>query len=382
MFANVRLLKRWRHTGKTLIEAFFILKEILKAEKEGRKARICFASHRLLLNNQLLQNVYKVLAAYGIEVWYYSASSACTAKIDDGKEIPLRKFSKALFELYGGGKRELDMINKHIIVLACAMTENRMFKDELAETAKVTAISEINSCSPVFDLVLQDEAHKECSEKLCVSLMKISKFAMFFTATPSRMLERMLHNQTYTFNFKRALECGYVVKGRLFVAQHHKTKMRFDSAKHLSSCIAYAFEHLQENCTGIPILLNYQAAVDSMPTIAKTLRKKFPDNVNIVTFASEKLVENKNEGMKTGEGYIVTCKFNDEELSKEELLNRLSRVDRPTIILSAFMIVEGIDLPAVNGVGIWCDKNDSNMFQAACRGCRTAEGKEYSALGR
>ena len=39
------------------------------------------------------------------------------------------------------------------------------------------------------------------------------------------------------------------------------------------------------------------------------------------------------------------------------------------------MIVEGIDLPSVNGVGIWCDKNDQNLFQAACRGCRTAPGK-------
>ena len=53
--------------GKTLIEAFFILKEILKAEAEERKARICIASHRLLLNNQLLQNVYAILAAYGIK---------------------------------------------------------------------------------------------------------------------------------------------------------------------------------------------------------------------------------------------------------------------------------------------------------------------------
>jgi len=361
--------------GKTLIEAFFILKEILKAEKDGRKARICIASHRLLLNNQLLQNVYEILNAYGIKVWYYSASSVTAAQISDDKEIQLRKFGKDLFKLDEDGERMLDVINKHIVVLACAKTENSMFKDELADTEAIVDISETNSSSPIFDLVLQDEAHKECNGKLITSLMKLSKFAMFFTATPSRMLERTLHKQTYTFNFKNALSHGYVVRGRLFIAQH-KAKMKFGSAKQQSGCIAYAFEHLQENCTGIPILLNYLPSVDNMPCIAKTLRTKFADT-NIVTFASYKKIEIKNEGMKTGEGYEVKCMFNEEELQKEELLNRLRAVDKPTIILSAFMIVEGIDLPSVNGVGIWCDKNDANMFQAACRGCRTAKGKEY-----
>ena len=358
--------------GKTLIEAFFILKEILKAEAEERKARICIASHRLLLNNQILKNVYAILAAYGIKVWYYSASSAGTAKIDDDKEIQLRKFTKDLFKLDEDGERMLDVINKHIIVIACAKTENALFKDYDEDFTTIASISETNSSTPIFDLLVQDEAHKECSKKLIESLMKISKFALFFTATPNRILEKNFSRQIYTFNFKRALELNYVVKGTLYIAQRKKAKMT--DAKRQSSYIEYAFKHLIAHSTQNPILLNYLPSVDNMPKIAETLRKAFPD-VNIVTFASKKIVENKKNGMKTNDGYTVECKFNDESLKKEDVLERLRRVDRPTIILSAFMIVEGIDLPSVNGVGIWCDKNDQNLFQAACRGCRTAPGK-------
>ena len=358
--------------GKTLIEAFFILKEILKAEAEERKARICIASHRLLLNNQLLQNVYAILAAYGIKVWYYSASSAGTAKIDDDKEIQLRKFTKDLFKLDEDGERMLDVINKHIIVIACAKTENALFKDYDEDFTTIANISETNSSTPIFDLLVQDEAHKECSKKLIESLMKISKFALFFTATPNRILEKNFSCQIYSFNFKRALELNYVVKGTLYIAQRKKAKMT--DAKRQSSYIEYAFKHLIAHSTQNPILLNYLPSVDNMPKIAETLRKAFPD-VNIVTFASPKIVKNKKNGMKTNDGYTVECKFNDESLKKEDMLERLRRVDRPTIILSAFMIVEGIDLPSVNGVGIWCDKNDQNLFQAACRGCRTATGK-------
>ena len=358
--------------GKTLIEAFFILKEILKAEAEGRKARICIASHRLLLNNQLLQNVYAILAAYEIKVWYYSASSAGTAKIDDDKEIQLRKFTKDLFKLDEDGERMLDVINKHIIVIACAKTENALFKDYDEDFTTIANISETNSSTPIFDLLVQDEAHKECSKKLIESLMKISKFALFFTATPNRILEKNFSCQIYSFNFKRALELSYVVKGTLYIAQRKKAKM--SDAKRQSSYIEYAFKHLISHSTQNQILLNYLPSVDNMPKIAETLHKAFPD-ANIVTFASPKIVKNKKNGMETNDGYTVECKFNDESLKKEDMLERLRRVDRPTIILSAFMIVEGIDLPSVNGVGIWCDKNDQNLFQAACRGCRTAPGK-------
>lgn len=358
--------------GKTLIEAFFILKEILKAESEGRKARICIASHRLLLNNQLLQNVYVILKAYGIKVWYYSASSAGTAKIDDDTEIQLRKFKKDLFKLDEDGERMLDAINKHIVVLACAKTENTLFKDYDEDATKIANISETNSATPIFDLVLQDEAHKECSKKLIESLMKISKFASFFTATPNRVLERIFSHQTYSFNFKRALELNYVVKGTLYIAKREKAKM--STAKMQSSYIEYAFKHLCSHSAQNQILLNYLPSVDNMPKIAETLRRVFKD-VNIVTFASEKIVEVKKDGMKTDEGYAVKCMFNDEPLKKEEMLERLRHVDKPTIILSAFMIVEGIDLPSVNGVGIWCDKNEHNLFQAVCRGCRMAPGK-------
>lgn len=37
---------------------------------------------------------------------------------------------------------------------------------------------------------------------------------------------------------------------------------------------------------------------------------------------------------------------------------------------------EGIDIKAINGVCILCDKRENNLYQAICRGDRTAPGKK------
>ena len=47
----------------------------------------------------------------------------------------------------------------------------------------------------------------------------------------------------------------------------------------------------------------------------------------------------------------------------------------PKIIMNAFMLTEGIDLPEINGVLLLCQKSDASLYQAISRGCRKTAGK-------
>ena len=65
--------------GKTIIESFLIFKEIVDCNKNGKLARVMVASHRLLLNNQLVQIVNDAMNSNKItNVEWWSLSSNVT----------------------------------------------------------------------------------------------------------------------------------------------------------------------------------------------------------------------------------------------------------------------------------------------------------------
>ena len=71
---------------------------------------------------------------------------------------------------------------------------------------------------------------------------------------------------------------------------------------------------------------------------------------------------------------------NGKEWTKESLLEECRKDNGNKIILNAFMLTEGIDLPTINGVLMLCSKEDASLYQAIMRGCRTAENKKNFAL--
>lgn len=354
--------------GKTIIEAFLIFMEIIESNNNHNFARIMIASHRLLLNKQLVNIVNDALTANKIKnVKWFNLSSA-TMKINGIIAAPFKKTSI----------KTIMNCEEHAIVIACAASEKKHFKEintdmmenifnELLEE-KSQMIAD-NTKTKFLNLILQDEIHKDIPAKVLNNFDAISEKVIGFSATPNKKIIEWFGNENiFEYLFCQALLDGIVVKGSLYIAKTKAKRLKNKEA----TCLIECFEHLKKKCKKmnlIPVYLNYFSSVDNLMSYAKTINKKYSDTVDVAVFASYKEIKDEKGATKIE----AQCELNGESMSKDELLEYCQKRDgnsKPLIILSAFMIVEGIDIPSINGVGIWCEKNDANMFQAACRGCR------------
>lgn len=355
--------------GKTIIEAFLVYKEIIDSKHKHKYARVMIASHRLLLNNQLVDIVNAALTANKIKnVKWFNLSSA-TIKINGIVAAPFKKTSI----------NTIRTCQDHVIIIACAASEKNHFKENNTEMMenilneeleKNTQMIADNNKSKFLNAIIQDEIHKDIPSKVLNNFNIISNKVFGFTATPNnKNLEWFGSENIFEYWFFKALEDGIVVKGKLYISKSNAKKWKKKEATNLIEC----FEHLKKKCKKmglIPVFLNYFSSVDSLTEYAQTIIKKYGNKVDVAVFASYKEIKDEKGATKIE----VQCELNGVVKSKAELLKYCQERDdnsKPLIILSAFMIVEGIDIPSINGVGIWCEKNDANMFQAACRGCRT-----------
>ena len=355
--------------GKTIIEAFLVYKEIINSKTKNKYSRVMIASHRLLLNNQLVDIVNAALTANKItNVKWFNLSSA-TIKINGIVAAPFKKTSI----------NTIRSCQDHVIIIACAASEKNHFKEKNTdmmenilneELEEKTQMIADNNKSKFLNAIIQDEIHKDIPSKVLNNFNIISNKVFGFTATPNnKNLEWFGSENIFEYWFFKALEDGIVVKGKLYISKPNAKKWKKKEATNLIEC----FEHLKKKCKKmglIPVFLNYFSSVDSLTEYAQTIIKKYGNKVDVAVFASYKEIKDEKGATKIE----VQCELNGVVKSKAELLKYCQERDdnsKPLIILSAFMIVEGIDIPSINGVGIWCEKNDANMFQAACRGCRT-----------
>ena len=104
--------------GKTIIEAFLVYKELIDSKTKNKYARVMIASHRLLLNNQLVDIVNAALTANKItNVKWFNLSSA-TIKINGIVAAPFKKTSI----------NTIRSCQDHVIIIACAASEKKHFK--------------------------------------------------------------------------------------------------------------------------------------------------------------------------------------------------------------------------------------------------------------
>ena len=355
-------------SGKTIIAAFLIFMEIVECNKNHKFARTMIASHRLLLNKQLVNIVNDALRTNKItNVKWFNLSSAIM-KINGIIAAPFKKTSI----------KTIMNCEEHVIIIACAASEKKHFKEMNTDTMenifnelleeKSQMIAD-NTKTKFLNLIIQDEIHKDIPAKILDNFAAISEKVIGFSATPNKKIIEWFGNENiFEYWFCQALLDGIVVKGCLYIAKTKAKRLKNKEATYLIEC----FEHLKKKCKKmklIPVYLNYFSSVDNLMSYAKTINKKYGDTVDVAVFASYKEIKDEKGATKIE----AQCELNGDSMSKDELLKYCQKRDdnsKPLIILSAFMIVEGIDIPSINGVGIWCEKNDANMFQAACRGCR------------
>lgn len=351
--------------GKTIIESFLIFKEIVDCNKNGKLARVMVASHRLLLNNQLVQIVNDALNSNKItNVEWWSLSSNVTFELGNGDVIQANKFTKDSID-------SIKVSDKHIIIVACAASEKKHFKEMDSNTMENILNNELKKLEAdnFLNLIVQDEIHKDIPTKVLRNFEKISDKVFGFTATPNNKNIEWFEGNVYEYWFSKALEDGIVVKGKLYISKPRAKNIEKQEASNIIKC----FEHLSCECKKmniVPVFLNYFSSVDNLTHYEKTITNKYGSSVDVAVFASYKEIKDEKGATKV----VSQCELNNAKKTKEELLEFCQtqrNKNKPLIILSAYMIVEGIDIPSINGVGIWCEKNDANMFQAACRGCRT-----------
>lgn len=366
--------------GKTLIQATLIKKSLIEIEKQDRKGVIVVASHRLLLNAQLAKEYSRFIPDVNVKnddiiVRYFCGIGG----VIDDKGNRIANDKHASFAALKNDIHKAKVSNKHIIIFTTTASQ-KYYEEDI--------IKLFSSMNKGIDLYIHDEAHKEMDEKMINEIQTISKKSYFFTATPGEYLIKTFGRPLVKYTYTQAIADNVVVPPVLYTATANGFKSSRKNARFSaeSCCIRDSFNHLKEiealNGNANPSLLVFLPSIESVDSASKALKNMNID-ANIYSFASYKEVKDSSGvTYKYGDCKINENKVDDfgKKYTKIDLLNALRNDKKPKIILNAFMLTEGIDLPTINGVLILCGKSDASLYQAVMRGCRTSKNKKDFAI--
>ena len=360
--------------GKTLVQAALINKEFMRAERKNESAVILIASHRLMLNAQLGENYSKFIKNFASRADVYclcgmntkNGSYEISELIDNVKKKDLKNRIKM------SRKRK-----KHVIIITTATSEN-MYKDDLFSICK--------SCG--LNLYIHDECHKNIDADIIKRANEAAERAYYFTATPGEYVTNSL-NTLVKYDFNAALADQIVVPPVLYTLNFTGVSDDDRSSKTKQSAEFKAIEagfkkliNIEKKNGNNASMIVFLSSIESVDAASKNVSSRM-SNVNVYSFASDKKQMNKK-------GQLIAygkCKLNNSDIdengkewTKESLLEACRNDTGNKIILNAFMLTEGIDLPTINGVLMLCSKEDASLYQAIMRGCRTAKNKKNFAL--
>lgn len=356
--------------GKTWIQVFTFVREIIKAEQEGRKFKGMWVCHRLLLTRQVKENFNNLTNNF------FKNHNVKFKELNSEGDNSLRVVAD---DQMATGMPE------HIIYFTTTASINEYVKTKSSKYNDGYTVLAQNVFSQL-DLYVHDEAHKEFSTKLIDTIENAMKYKMyyFFTATPSDYLKSL--TPIYTCNYAQAVNAGYIVKPRFY-----ETKVadyaNLDDVAHTNN-ILRVFKHTHktrknENAN----LIVFLPSVDSVAECGKLLNevknnpnRKAIRKVNIYEIISDKVISLNGEKYKAGLKVNGQPYNNGVAYTKAKILEIIRNDQGEKIILNAFMLTEGIDLPEINSVLIACRKSDASLYQAVSRGCRKTPGKQHFNL--
>lgn len=360
--------------GKTFIQAAIIYQEFMKCKTNNKSFKGLFVCHRLVLEDQVKREYEKFF-----------------------------KFSKIglkIVVLNSTGDNSLKNCAKHDMQTALTdesvlyMTTTASINDYVKTYTNSSTDGKIELAAHVLkhlDIYIHDEAHKEFDLLLVNQVLQAlyNKKVYFFTATPGKYLTDNDNLPALTHcTFKEALEQHYVVKPILYTIDMKDRALTETNADVESDAIIRAFKHMRRNkqCTN-PTLITFHDSVDKVEAIGRKLneyKKNHPKFVpDVYEVVSEKVIKTDDNQIKHAGIKVNGASVNVEtgnNYTKSEVLDLINKNAGQKIILNAFMLTEGIDLPNINGVLIACRKSDASLYQAICRGCRTAPNKNHFFL--
>lgn len=367
--------------GKTLIQAAILKNEMQDLERRKRWGVFVIASHRLLLNVQLVKEYARFIPEIDQNNDKVMVSYFCGVdKVidDEGNDIAFGNAHSSI----KGIKEDIvkaQKLGKHLIIFTTTASE-KYHQENL--------IKLFSSKTKGIDLYVHDEAHKEMNQEMIQAIQNIAVKSYFFTATPGEYLRETLGFPLVKYTYTQAIEDRVVLPPVLYTVNADGLVSGKKEDRFNAECWAIkdSFEHLKdiENERGNdnPTLLVFLPSIESVGKASQFLVNKNID-ADIYSFASYKEVKEKDGNIyRCGSCRFNDCEFkeNGQKYTKVDLLSKLRSSNRPKIILNAFMLTEGIDLPSINGVLILATKTDASLYQAVMRGCRVSRGKKDFAI--
>lgn len=352
--------------GKTLIQACIIYLNLEKTIRTGRTFKCIWVCHRLMLERQVKKMFEKF---FGFDF----ARLNC-------KIITLNSEGDSSFKSIANDAMETGD-GSNVIYLTTTASINDYIKLH-SGTKQDGKLYFAQNVLKHMDLYIHDESHKEFSEAMVktVTNAMTSKKAYFFTATPGKYLTKNLPT-ICKCTYAQAVAAGYIVKPKFYpVKANDIANLNYNA---LSNIVIRSAKHLkQSRKPEVPTLCVFMSSVDAVYHVGNILTeykakhshfKKF----NVYEIISEKNLEVNDMTVQVGLR-LNGSKYNQNyrKYTKDKILEMLKNDPEPKIILNAFMLTEGIDLPNINGVLIACEKSDASLYQAVCRGCRIAPGKD------
>lgn len=361
-------------SGKTTVQHLTIDYVARQKESIGKRAVILLSSPRLLLNEQLIEECQKKIKDFRdrFNVLDLSSKDLGDAKFDNATSTGL------------GISNKLNS-NKHNIILACDKSVNLDFeKAALQVESRIMNLASHrtkNGSEVTFDLTLIDEAHKDIDISVLRELKKLSNVFVAYTATPSKRLSELCSTKKISYGFSRAIKDGVVVRPSLYLVSKTNKLNTKDKATSIMASLKHLIGETEKSRrlgnSGRAVEVVFDNSIDHLGNYESTIRTAYhEDELDIAILASEKEVAVKNMHGEAVSKKEISSSFNGEKMDDRDVLDKIKESKKHTIILSAYKIQEGIDIKSINGVCILCDKRENNLYQAICRGDRTAPGKE------
>lgn len=353
--------------GKTLIQACIIYWNLLEKTKEGEPFKCLWVCHRLMLEKQV-KSVF--------EAYFGEDFRRLNCKI-----VVLNSEGDSAFKkVANDGMDEGD--GSSVIYLTTTASINEYVKLH-SGTRQDGKLFFAQNVLKEMDLYIHDESHKEFCEAMVKTVLNAmtGKKAYFFTATPGQYLTKNL-STICKCTYAEAVSKGYIVKPKFYPVKC--VDMANLNSIAYGNIVIKTAKHLKRSRKKeeVPTLCVFMPSVDTVYYTGNILKEYKASHRNFAKFnvyeiISEKELKQDDLTVKVGlrlNGSMYNSSYR--KYKKEEILNILKEDPEPKIILNAFMLTEGIDLPNINGVLITCEKSDASLYQAVCRGCRTAPSKD------
>ena len=346
--------------GKTLIQASIIRNAVEECKNNDKQFIGLFVCHRLMLEDQVM-NEYE-------RFFKFSELGVKLVKLNSEGDNSLKAIAK--------NKMQTAMKNEHVLYMTTTASINDYIKDNTTANKDGILEAGIHIFKPV-SLYVHDEAHKEYNARIVEQILFSSKNskAYFFTATPGQYLTDNDDLPTIaTCTYADAVKAGYIVKPVLHFVKNETVKL---TANDEGNAVIKAFKHMKQYRTDTPSLITFHDSIDAVRNTAQVLidyKSKHPRfNAHVYEIVSDKMLDGKWLAGLRLNGQRTNA--DDKLYTKSEILKILREDTNPKIIMNAFMLTEGIDLPEINGVFILCEKSDASLYQAISRGCRKTASK-------